>query len=110
MPFDYNKCIDKQIKIIRKVIGEAGNSGFSASCVGVGVIRETNDINSPFMIVKLEDLLYPQYEHPIKKVSDFILENRKWIKKTAKQNIKEAKKNKQKIHEEVMARWKELSK
>ena len=46
MKFDYNKCINKQIEIIDSVLNEAGNSGFSASCVIQGFMHKNKTLFS----------------------------------------------------------------
>ena len=107
MPFDYNGCINAQVDIIKSIIYGAGNSGFSASCVGMETIKSTHGIKGPFMIIKLEDMLYPQCL-PEPKVAAWINENEAWIGKKARKLLRERKGAS--VHPNVLAHWKSLSK
>jgi hypothetical protein len=105
MPFDYNKSIQKQIDIIQSMLCEAGNSGFSASCVTMGALRHTHFTNKePFMLLGLEDtnIMYPQFDHPFHKVIKFIDGNKKWIVKELKNKLKHSKD----AHPDVIKHWK----
>lgn len=106
MSFDYDGCINKQIEIIKSIIYNAGNSGFSASCVGLGVIRETHSLKGPFRLITLDDELYPQSDPLEKQAEKFVEENKQWLGKEARKNLK----NSPDAHPAVIAHWKILSK
>lgn len=105
MKFDYGKCIKKQIDIVKSLLDEAGNSGFSAQYISMSLIRDTHMIKGPFMIVKLEDCFYPQLFNPIVKVRKFITESTDWLKKEAKKMLKG-----KDLHPEVREHIKKISK
>jgi len=44
------------------VASKLGVTGFMASCADLDIIRRTRGMDGPFMLIKAEDMLYPQYD------------------------------------------------
>lgn len=66
-----------------------GASGFQASCADLDVLRRIRGLEGPFMIIKLDDALYPQYDlHG--RLQEFIDENRDYLKDAAKKQLENA--------------------
>lgn len=69
----YESCAETMKEVTRNafdtVAGGLGVTGFQASWAAGRFYAEAMDIKSPFMIVKADDWLYPQYDH---KVSDWL--------------------------------------
>lgn len=99
-PFDYNGSIKGQIDVINQFINDAGNSGFSASCVGSGVFRETHSLKGNYMVTDFDKFLYPQY-NPLDDLHRFMTESSEWFLKEAKKKIVES----PDAHPDVMRRW-----
>lgn len=83
-----------------------GTTGFQSSCADLDIIRRTRLIKGPFMLIKLEDYLYPQNNVP-EKLQKFISNQKDWIKEEAKRLLKESE---GKASPNVIAHWEKLSK
>jgi len=81
-----------------------GVTGFQASCAYLDIIRRTRRIEGPFMILKLNDALYPQYDIPAR-VVEFLDGGRTWLKTEATKLLK----NKNDAHPDVIAHWEKLA-
>lgn len=68
------------------VAGELGVTGFQASWAALHFYGQAMNIEGPFMIVKVEDALYPQYDLP-KRLNDFIAEQRGWLAEEAAKKL-----------------------
>ena len=44
------------------VASQLGVTGFQASCADLDILRRTRSLKGPFMLIKAEDALYPQYD------------------------------------------------
>lgn len=110
MPFDYDKSINKQVEICNSLIGESGNSGFSASCVTRGLLQKTHAFgqDTPISILVMDNYLYPQssiydkLDEQLESIDD-------WFRKEAKKKLKEYPK-KGDAHPAVVAFWKKIKK
>ena len=89
------------------VAHKLGVTGFQASCADLDVLRRTRSMRGPFMIVKAEDYLYPQYDLR-KKLEDFIGDNSAWFAEEAKKRLAELD-DEFPAHPAVLARWKKLA-
>ncbi len=85
-----------------------GVTGFQASCADLDIIRRTRGINGPFVLLKGEDLLYPQYDLP-QELSECIQEWGPWAAEQAKKKLAALKADEM-IHPAVRERWELLAK
>jgi hypothetical protein len=88
------------------VSGKLGCSGFQASCADLDVVRRARLIDGPFILLKAEDALYPQYDLR-KKLEHFLAESAEWIKRQANANL--ADKDRGMVHPDVLAYWRRLA-
>lgn len=68
------------------VASKLGVTGFQASCADLDILRRTRGIKGSFIILKAEDLLYPQYDLHAK-LEKWIGEQRKWLRDEAKKKL-----------------------
>ena len=99
-PFDYDGSIYGQVDVINQFINDAGNSGFSASCVASRVMKKVYGFKNGYTIVDLNEFLFPQYE-PIENVLKFVKEQKEMFLNEATKSIKEN----PEAHPNVMRRW-----
>lgn len=71
------------------VAGALGVTGFQAGCADLDVVRRTRGINGPFMLVKAQDALYPQYDLQ-QKLTKALTEWRPWLAEQARQRLAES--------------------
>jgi hypothetical protein len=86
------------------VAGKEGCTGFQASCADLDFVRRTRLLKGPFMLIKAEDMLYPQY-NLFDKLSESIEKWKPWAKEEAIKNLAEI----DHAHPDVIAHWKRLS-
>lgn len=83
---------------------ELGTSGFQSSCADLVTIRRRRCLKGPYMLMKLEDVMYPQYDlHD--KLDEFIRDSAEWISSEAKKNLEG-----RGAHPDVIARWEKFAK
>lgn len=87
------------------VAHQLGVTGFQASCADLDFIRRNRSINGPFMLLKAEDALYPQYDLP-GKLAEAMEEWKPWLKEQAEKNLA----SKDQAHPNVIAHWEKLAK
>jgi hypothetical protein len=87
------------------VAGKDGTTGFQASCADLDIIRRTRNIKGPFMLIKGEDMLYPQY-NLFDKLTESIEKWKPWAKEQAVKKLAES----PNAHPNVIAHWKSLAK
>lgn len=85
--------------------GRLGLTGFQASYAELDFIRRTRNLNCPFMLIKADNMLYPQY-NILEDVKHFLKESQGWAKEEALKKINEENSY---VHPDVYARWKELA-
>ena len=83
-----------------------GVTGFQASCADLDFIRRTRSIKGPFMLIKGEDALYPQYDLP-SKLREAIEKWKPWLKEEAVKKLTED--CGYPAHPDVVAHWKALA-
>lgn len=63
---DYETCVYAMsmaaVAAFYYVSHKLGVTGFQASCADLDILRRTRSLDGPFMLLKAEDLLYPQYD------------------------------------------------
>lgn len=80
-------------------------SGFQASCADLVVLRRQRFLKGPFTLMKLEDIMYPQYNlHD--NLDEFISDCGKWISEEAKRRLES---DGEHAHERVLTHWKRLA-
>lgn len=65
---------------------EVGASGFQASWAALRFYGEAMHVTGPFMILKAEDAIYPQYDLP-RQVNEWLDEQRGWLAEEAKKHL-----------------------
>ena len=86
------------------VAHQLGVTGFQSSCADLDFIRRNRSIKGPFMLLKGEDALYPQYDLP-GKLAEAMEEWKPWLKEQAAKNLAD----KDGAHPNVVAHWKKLA-
>lgn len=87
------------------IAGRLGLTGFQASCADLDIIRRTRRMNGPFMLVRGEDMLYPQYSIE-SKVREAQNEWLPWAREQARKKLAEPLVH---VHPNVVRRWRELA-
>ena len=82
-----------------------GVTGFQASCADMDFLKRTRRMKGPFMIIKAEDMLYPQYDL-VDRLHEAIKKWKPWAKERAKELLRESGEY---AHTNVIARWKRLA-
>jgi hypothetical protein len=82
-----------------------GVTGFQSSCADLDFLRRTRSMKGPFMILKAEDMLYPQYDLP-EKLAKAMEEWKPWLKEEAAKKLN----GNSTAHPNVISHWKELAK
>lgn len=87
MEHDYGTCVYAMslasVATFNYVAHRLGVTGFQASCADLDILRRTRMMNGSFILLKAEDLLYPQYDLH-KRLDEAIAGWRPWLKKEAK--------------------------
>lgn len=83
-----------------------GVTGFQASCADLDIIRRTRHMEGPFILLKAEDMVYPQYDLH-KKLDEFMIESAPWVKEQASIKLRDT--NKEFTHPDVIAHWESLA-
>lgn len=65
---------------------EVGATGFQASWAALKFYGEAMHVDCPFMVVRVEDALFPQYDIP-GKVQGFIDESETWLREQAAEKL-----------------------
>ena len=63
---DYGTCVYAMslaaVAAFQHVASKLGVTGFQASCADLDILRRTRSMEGPFIILKAEDMCYPQYD------------------------------------------------
>lgn len=106
---DYGTCVYAMsmaaTATFNYVAGQLGVTGFQSSCADMDILRRTRSIKGPFMILKGEDALYPQYDLP-GKLEKALEEWKPWLAEEAEKNLAD----KNHAHHDVITHWKKLAK
>lgn len=79
-------------------------SGYQMSAADMVVLRRNRLIDSPFCILKLEEVFYPQYDI-FTKLTGFVSDCGEWISKEAEKKLED----KTQASPNVIKRWQELA-
>lgn len=106
---DYGTCVYAMSMAATAAFGyvakRLGVTGFQASCADMDILRRTRHMEHGFILLKADDLLYPQYDLP-SRLAEWIEETRTSLAPVARQKIAEAS---GRVHPKVLARWKEIA-
>ena len=86
------------------VASQLGVSGFQSSMADLDFLRRVRGMKGPFMLIKGEDALYPQYDLP-SRLAKSMEEWKPWLKEQAKANLREG----FPVHPDVEAHWRKLA-
>lgn len=109
-PHDYGTCVYAMslsaTAAFQYVAHKLHVTGFQASCADLDVLRRTRCLDGPFIILKAEDMLYPQYDLQ-KRLQEAMDKWKGWLAKEAEKLLSE--KDIKEVHSKVIARWRELA-
>ena len=86
------------------VAHKLGVTGFQSSIAGLDFIRRTRLMKGPFMLIKAEDALYPQY-NLFDKLTDAMKKWEPWLKEEAQKKLTDT----DHAHPDVIAHWQRLA-
>jgi hypothetical protein len=105
---DYGTCVYAMslaaVAAFNFVAHKLGSSGFQSSCADLDIIRRTRHLKGPFMLIKAEDALFPQYDLQAR-LAEAIRLWMPWIKEEAQTKLAEN----PEAHPKVIAHWRKLS-
>lgn len=84
---------------------EVGATGFQASWAALRFYGEAMSIKGPFLVMKLEDALFPQYDLP-GRLAAYLKEHREWLRQQAKEKLAG---DLSYVHPDVLAHWQKLA-
>jgi hypothetical protein len=109
-PQDYGTCVYAMsmaaTATFNYVARNLGVTGFQASCADMDILRRTRDLEGPFMLVKGENLLYPQYDIQ-SNVQEWIGSCTPWAAQEAKKLLASA--NPENVAYNVWRHWERLA-
>lgn len=88
------------------VASKLGCTGFQASCADLDILRRTRCMEGPFILLKGEDMLYPQYDLQ-GKLREAMEEWSDWAAEQAEKKI--ADNSEDRVHPNVWAHWQKLA-
>ena len=105
---DYGTCVYAMsmaaVATFNFVASRLGVTGFQASCADLDIIRRTRSMNCPFILLKAEDMLYPQYDLH-QKLGEAMQGWKGWVSEHAQQKLTEL----DYAHPDVVAHWVKLA-
>ncbi len=87
------------------IAGRLGLTGFQASCADLDIIRRTRRLKCPFMLIRAEDMLFPQYSIE-GKVREALNDWLPWAREEARKKLAEPLVH---VHPDVLRRWLDLA-
>jgi hypothetical protein len=107
-PHNYGTCVYAMslsaVAAFNYVWHELGTTGFQASCADLDILRRTRSLDGPFVLLKAEDALYPQYDLRAK-LEECREKWGPWLKEQATKKLAEA----GPVHPDVAAHWVRLA-
>ena len=108
---DYSSCPQAMVLASTAVFNFIGKelqvTNFQASYAALHILQRTQNIEGPFIVLRAEDLVYPQYDL-YRKLNEFIEKNRDWVIEQAKDKLKTSKE--ENVAEKVWEHWESLAK
>lgn len=106
---DYGTCVYAMsmaaCATLNYVASTLGCTGFQASCADLDIIRRQRMIKGPLLILKGDDMLYPQFDVQ-EKLQQLRESSKDWLRDEAKKLLKKPKEG---VHPAVWAHWKKLA-
>ncbi len=88
----YGKCVEAMWRAgylaTEYVAGQLGVTGFQHSVAMLHLYGRAMHIDGPFMMLKVQDALYPQYDLP-GRLQEFLDEQREWLAAQARERLAE---------------------
>lgn len=107
---DYGTCVYAMslaaTAAFNYVAHQLGVTGFQASCADLDILRQTRHLDGPFILLKGEDALYPQYNLR-EKLSDALKKWEPWLKEQAHKKLSDP--SNTSAHPDVISHWKRLA-
>lgn len=104
---DYGTCVYAMsmaaTAAFNYVAHKLGASGFQLSCADLDILRRTRSLDGPFILLKGEDALYPQYNLHTK-LTEALDEWRPWLREQAQKKLDNGS-----AHPIVEAHWRKLA-
>jgi len=105
---DYGTCVYAMSMVATAafnfVASKQGVTGFQASCADLDILRRTRMIKGPFILLKGEDALYPQYDLP-GRLNEALESWKPFLAEQAALKLAET----HSAHPDVIAHWKKLA-
>jgi hypothetical protein len=105
---DYGTCVYAMSMAAKAafnyVAGKEGTTGFQASCADLDFVRRVRLLKGPFILLKAEDMLYPQY-NLVDNLLDAMKKWEPWAKEEAIKKLAGT----DHAHPNVIAHWKKLA-
>lgn len=109
-PHDYGTCVYAMsmaaVAAFHHVASVLGVTGLQASCADMDILRRTRRLDGPFMFIKAEDALYPQYDIE-GNVREFIEKQADWLAEEARKKLADT--SNVRAHPNVVAHWERLA-
>lgn len=106
---DYGTCVYAMslaaTAAFNYVASKLGVTGFQASCADLDVLRRTRHMDGPFIMLKAEDMLYPQYDVP-GRLQEAMVSWQAWLSEQAALKLQNDVTD---AHPDVVAHWRMLA-
>jgi hypothetical protein len=106
---DYGTCVYAMslaaTAAFNYVAHRLGVTGFQASCADLDIVRRTRRIDGPFMLIKGQDMLYPQYDLH-RRLTEALTEWAPWAAAEAKKQLDST--LPEQASPDVVAHWRQL--
>lgn len=107
---DYGTCVYAMsmaaVAAFNFVASKLGVTGFQASCADMDILRRTRSMEGPFILLKGEDALFPQYDLP-GRLTEAMDKWKPWLKEQADKKL--AGVSEFSVHPDVEAHWRKLA-
>lgn len=106
---DYGTCVYAMslaaTATFNYVAGNLGVTGFQSSSADLDILRRTRSMECPFILLRAEDMLYPQYDLPgkLREAMD------SWKDWAAEECGKKLENSREHAHPNVLAHWERLA-
>jgi hypothetical protein len=105
---DYGTCVYAlslaAVATFNYVSHQLGVTGFQASCADLDFLRRTRHIKGPFIVLRGEDALFPQYNLS-EKLEKVLADWQPWLAEQAREKLLET----SGVHPDVKAHWGKLA-
>lgn len=106
---DYGTCVYAMsmaaTAAFNLVASRLGVTGFQASCADMDILRRTRHLNGPFMLLKGEDALFPQYDLR-GRLDEFLRDIQPWLAEQATAKLQQPLEH---VHPSVQRHWQQIA-